>query len=198
MGWQRSIKNKGFTLIELIVVIAILAILAVALIPLINNFIEKSRVSQAMTTFSSVSVAIAAFEADTANLPDQEQITALPNSDLLNNNDNLANWDGPYVNKNANGITPWGGTFVFGLFAIPGVGEEGSDFFFAMFSEDSPPVPGLQQGNKIPGSSLAAIDEKTDGTVDPDSGTFRGDGSGTFVWILRPDVDDDSVSVPQE
>ena len=40
-------KNKGFTLAELLVVIAIIAVLAVVAYPLYNNYVKKARLSEA-------------------------------------------------------------------------------------------------------------------------------------------------------
>ena len=42
---QRTLNNKGFSLIELIVVIAIMAILVGAMAPQVTKYIEKSRKS---------------------------------------------------------------------------------------------------------------------------------------------------------
>lgn len=56
-------KNKGFSLVELIIVIAIMAILAAAIAPALIRYIDKSRkaddVTAAGTVESSVSAAIA-------------------------------------------------------------------------------------------------------------------------------------------
>lgn len=40
-------KNKGFTLVELLVAIAIIAVLAVVAYPLYNNYVKKARLSEA-------------------------------------------------------------------------------------------------------------------------------------------------------
>ena len=47
-------KNKGFSLVELIIVIAIIAILSAALAPQIMKYIEKARVSTDKRTCQSL------------------------------------------------------------------------------------------------------------------------------------------------
>lgn len=47
-------KNKGFTLLELIIVIAILAILSTILIPVVNGYIEKAKIATDTTNLRTL------------------------------------------------------------------------------------------------------------------------------------------------
>ena len=53
-------KNKGFTLVELIVVLVILAILAAILVPTLLGYIDKARSEKDFATAQSVRVAVQA------------------------------------------------------------------------------------------------------------------------------------------
>lgn len=66
---QKIKKQKGFTLIELIVVIAILGILAVMIAPRIVGYTEKAKVSADQTMAQSVANACAVYIADTDPTP---------------------------------------------------------------------------------------------------------------------------------
>ncbi len=148
-------RKNAFTLIELIVVIAILAILAVALIPLINNFIEKSRISRIMTTISSLETAAVAYNADVASFPDDRN-DFFADSELVVNKNNLSSWDGPYLNRNTEGVSPWGTDLR--LTRINSRLGELLEDEYSLFLEDP-------NGNTIPNASLEEIDRKIDGSV---------------------------------
>ncbi len=155
-------QKKAFTLIELIVVIAILAILAVALIPLINNFIEKSRISQIMTTAATLETAAVAFNADVASFPQDEEV-AFDGSELVVDN-GKANWDGPYLNRNTEGVSPWGSEMIL----------TSQDMFVGSdFKEEYVLIVFDDKTANIPTNSMQEIDRKTDGSVNQKSGKVQ-------------------------
>ncbi len=74
-------KNKGFSLVELIIVIAIMAILAAAIAPALIRYIDKSRraddVTAAGTIESSVSAALANEDAYDVAVKDSTTLVAV-------------------------------------------------------------------------------------------------------------------------
>ncbi len=182
-------KQKAFTLIELIVVIAILAILAVALIPLINNFIEKSRISRFMTAVSSLESAGQAFNADTNSYPNLEEGGGFPlpiSLTELSEDSGISGWDGPYVSKNAVGLTPWGGVYQLGYVEFSG--RNSIDWAIFIFSVGGSSGSGEDEIN-LPVSSIKIIDNKIDGKVDFLDGRVQAapDGSA-FGAVIIPGV----------
>ncbi len=63
---QRTLNNKGFSLIELIVVIAIMAILVGVLAPQFMKYVESSKQSTDMQAASALRTAIEAYVAENA------------------------------------------------------------------------------------------------------------------------------------
>lgn len=72
---QRTLNNKGFSLIELIVVIAIMAILVGALAPQYMKFVERSRKSTDVQNVAAIKSALEVYAAD----PMVEPANALKN-----------------------------------------------------------------------------------------------------------------------
>jgi type IV pilus assembly protein PilA len=63
------IKQKGFTLIELMIVVAIIGILAAVAIPAYNDYIKKSKVAEASQLFSGAKTELGTFYADAGVFP---------------------------------------------------------------------------------------------------------------------------------
>lgn len=73
-------RNKGFSLVELIIVIAVMAILAGALAPMLIKYIEKSRRSTDLQTADSIQGALQRVLVDTNFPPDgTEQAVIIAN-----------------------------------------------------------------------------------------------------------------------
>jgi general secretion pathway protein G len=106
---QSSIKNKGFTLMELMVVIAIIVLLAGIMVPNLANRIERAKVTKAEADISAIESAIAMYETDTGRYP-PDSITELSNwltgQNVDTTSSSAKDWHGPYIK----GIEddPWG------------------------------------------------------------------------------------------
>lgn len=62
-------QQKGFTLIELMIVVAIIGILAAVAIPAYNDYIKKSKVSEANMLFSGFKTEVGTFYSDAGHYP---------------------------------------------------------------------------------------------------------------------------------
>jgi general secretion pathway protein G len=131
-------RNKGFTLIEVIVVAGIIAILASILIPMVLKEIDESRITKAQADVRSILTSIVVFKKDTAQWPVMD-VNCDPNVTLLvgsglqvsnlaafgfdaastsNFSDHLTtdtngcynNWKGPYMAPVT--ADPWGNAYV--------------------------------------------------------------------------------------
>lgn len=71
---QKTLGNKGFSLVELIIVIAIMAVLVVVLAPQFIKFVEKGRESTDLQNVTEMKTAIETYAADHA-LPGETPIT---------------------------------------------------------------------------------------------------------------------------
>lgn len=71
-------KNKGFSMVELIIVIAIMAILAGFLAPALIKYINKARLSADLTTGREIAVAIMATVVDEDHRDDAATVKGTP------------------------------------------------------------------------------------------------------------------------
>jgi len=119
-------RNKGFTLLELLVVIVIIGLLAGYVAPRYFGQVGRSEVQVARAQIESLEKALDQFRLDTRNYPTAEQgLDALVVKPA-----NATNWSGPYLKK-AVPTDPWGRAYVYrvpgskGEFDLYSLGKDG-------------------------------------------------------------------------
>jgi general secretion pathway protein G len=119
-------RNKGFTLLELLVVIVIIGLLAGYVAPRYFGQVGKSEVQVAKAQIESIEKALDQFRLDTRSYPTAEQgLDALVSKPA-----NANGWSGPYLKK-AVPNDPWGRAYVYrvpggkGEFDLYSLGKDG-------------------------------------------------------------------------
>lgn len=92
-------RNRGFTLLEILIVVAIIGLIASLIVPNIVGRYEKSKEEIAKAQIEMLSSAIEAFKLDMGRYPNSLD-------ELINGND--PNWRGPYLAKRQIPKDPWG------------------------------------------------------------------------------------------
>lgn len=92
-------KDRGFTLLEILIVVAIIGLIASLIVPNIIGRYEKSKEEIAKAQVEMLSSAIEAFKLDMGRYPNSLD-------ELINGND--PNWRGPYLAKRQIPKDPWG------------------------------------------------------------------------------------------
>jgi len=108
---MRLKKEKGFTLIELMVVILIISIIAAFVFPTVFKKIARSKRIGAQTQIEILGMALDSYRLDNGIYPTSDQgLRALreePTTAPL-----PKNWDGPYLKKEVP-KDPWGNPYVY-------------------------------------------------------------------------------------
>lgn len=73
-------KNKGFTIIELMIAVAIIGVLAAIAIPAYQNYIIRAKVSEALTFASQAKTAVAEYYQSQGTLPADNPAAGLATS----------------------------------------------------------------------------------------------------------------------
>ena len=102
---RKSRKQRGFTLVELLLVLVILALIAGLVLPGIIGKAEGAKVRAASSQISRISMAVESFYLDTGTTPDTLE-------ELVNEPGNVTGWNGPYI-KTSILKDPWGREYQF-------------------------------------------------------------------------------------
>ena len=118
----RNQRNRGFTLVELLLVLVILALIGGLVLPGIIGKAEGAKVKAAASQVSRLSMAVESYYLDTGETPDSlQQLIDDPGS---------TGWNGPYV-KASSLKDPWGRDYEYrypgdhGDFDIVSLGADG-------------------------------------------------------------------------
>lgn len=127
LRWQRSTKQGGFTLLELLVVIVIIGLLAAYVGPKYFAQLGKSEITIAKAQIEGFEKALDTYRLDMGRYPTSEEgLAAL----FIKPAESGVNWNGPYLKKNIP-LDPWHHAYSYqspgsrGTFDITSYGKDG-------------------------------------------------------------------------
>ncbi len=108
-SWRDRRRDRGFTLLEMLVVLAIMGLLAAIIAPQVLKYLGSSRTQTAKVQIQNVVAAMELYRLDVGRYPTQEEglaavVTAPPTA---------PGWNGPYLQKSAALIDPWGQPYIY-------------------------------------------------------------------------------------
>ena len=105
---QTQKRQRGFTLIELMVVLSILAMLAALVVPRLFKNVDKGKVNAAKAQISALESALDSYRLDVGSYP----TTQMGLEALQTKPAGVEKWDGPYLKKEVP-VDPWGHAYVY-------------------------------------------------------------------------------------
>lgn len=97
-------RQKGFTMVELLLVLVILAVLAAIVVPKFTGRSEQARITAVRTQIAAFETSLDAFEVDNGFYPSELRF-------LVEQPANAPNWHGPYMKEIP--LDPWGNAYIY-------------------------------------------------------------------------------------
>lgn len=102
-------RERGFSLIELIIVLVILGLLAAVVGPKVYDKLARGKAEIAKIQIKEIEAALQLFSFEIGRYPNSNEGLEA----LVRNPGNLESWKGPYLNKSELPNDPWGKPYVY-------------------------------------------------------------------------------------